>query len=484
MRKVVLALLLAAVPWGLARGEEPAPRKAPAPLPGIHWEADFEAGMRRAAKEGRPVFVAVNALETEAANNQLASRQYRSKEWGTATRGFVSFVCNPTTHGQGEGACTRYPGHTCAGHAAALGWFLKRFGQDLISPQHVILEPDGAVAYRKEYYERVVGPSLIENYLSKLAPSIAYARAGVGRDARMKAIGEAPLEEVDALAEAWLDGHDGLAAAAIVNVLDDCFDAQRRIELIAALRHTPPLQVPVLAMAAEERVMYPADEAHETLRWITTLFAADRQTGVWAATRALTRLEDEKARDAVLRAWAGVEPTAKAPEIDDLPMPERARAYEALLLAGDRRARRTPPPASWTGGREAQVERARRKMGLTTPGDVNLKALLADPHPATLRRALLDATPEEVRANEDGVVRAMRESRYQRVSLAAALALLKARVADQEPSVSALVVAGKSDLVEGPSTRRHAIAILGEDPGQGDATWRAAIARHMRGGGR
>ena len=46
-----------------------------------------------------------------------------------------------------------------SGNRAALTWFTKRFGENLISPQHVIIEPDGDVAFRKEYYTGVVKPS-------------------------------------------------------------------------------------------------------------------------------------------------------------------------------------------------------------------------------------------------------------------------------------------------------------------------------------
>ncbi len=480
MRLLPIAIVLTAL-TAAAFAEEKRKPKAPPP-PGVRWEADFKAGMARAAREGRPMFFAVNALETESANQWLANTGYRSKAWGDATRGYVSFVCNPGSHGQGPGACTRYPGHTCAGHIAALGWFLKRFGQDLISPQHVIIEPDGVVAFRKEYYTRVVGPSLLENWLSKLAPSIAYARAGVGREQRMKALGDAPLEEVDALAEQWLDGEDGLAAAAITNVLDDCFDAARRIYLIRGLRHASHFQVPVLMMAAEERVMYPAEEKKETLAWLATLFGADRDAGVWGATRALVRLEDKKARDDVMRVWGGVDAKAKAPGIDDLPEDERARAFEALILAKDERGRRSNPPQSWSEGHGAQIRRAWRLSGRTTPSGVALKDALDGGVPRPLRQALLAATPEETRANRAGVLAALLHGRQQRVRIAAALALLKARVAEQGGLSQKTILEGIVDPLEGPETRQAAVAILGDDPGQSIDEWARALAAHRAGG--
>ena len=69
------------------------PVKTPAPeVLGIRWETDLDAGFARAAREGRGVFLAVNALEGEGANEMLSREAYPSQAWGKASRPFVCFV--------------------------------------------------------------------------------------------------------------------------------------------------------------------------------------------------------------------------------------------------------------------------------------------------------------------------------------------------------------------------------------------------------
>src|SRR5262245_45652809 len=110
---VLLAAAVAAAPVRPLRADDPPPGPPPGPpsgtgptlpvpsgpkrvepeeIPGIRWERDFQEGMRRAAREGRPVFIAVNATEQgEVANQWLHEKGYPSKEWGEASRPFVCF---------------------------------------------------------------------------------------------------------------------------------------------------------------------------------------------------------------------------------------------------------------------------------------------------------------------------------------------------------------------------------------------------------
>lgn len=481
---VLLALLLL-VPASAAEESKSGakPKKQAPPPPGIHWEPDFERGQARATREGLPILFAVNALESESANNHLASSLYRSRAWGDATRGYISFCCNPNEHGSSApGACDRYPGCTCAAHKKALGWFLGRFGQDLISPQHVILEPDGDVAYRKQYYTRVVGPSLLDTYLSRIAPQTAYAQAALRRAAQIKQLSQIPVAELEGAAKPMLSGLDGLAAAALVNVLDDTYEAPRRLAVLRVLRHTPRLQAPVLALAAEERVFYPADESAETLLWIEALFAVDRTYGVWAATRALVRLKKDAERNAILRLWAGTPSEGKDPGIADLPKSERAFAFEALLLAGDRCAQVPNIPASWSQGREREVLRART----TTPGGRTavpgaLKAALAEGHPRRLRPLILSASAAVVRQEMDGLIDVLAKSPSLRLRVAAALRLLEIRQ-PQGGAVVRLIRETLNDPIEGPETRAVAVKLLGDDPGQNQEEWERALTAHLQGG--
>ena len=144
MRTAVALSLLLMLATSAPAEEEDKPK--PAPIPGIRWEPEFQAGVVRAEQEGRPLFFAVNAVETERANNRLAAYEYKSERWGRATRGYACFVANYETHAQAnvptvaESMCTRYLGIRCSGHQGPMGWLMLRFGNDLISPQHIIIE--------------------------------------------------------------------------------------------------------------------------------------------------------------------------------------------------------------------------------------------------------------------------------------------------------------------------------------------------------
>lgn len=485
MRSIPLLVALAALSLVAVAGaeEETKKSKAKPPPEGIWWAQDFQAGLARAAREGRPVLFCVNALETEQANQRLGLNTYRSAAWGQATRGYVNFVCNPEDHG--ATACSRYERHVCKGHRDALTWFLKRFGQDLISPQHVILEPDGDVAFRKEYYTGVVEPALLEGYLSNVAPPIAYARAGIGREAKLKSCADLPLPELDAFASKWLAGRDGLAAAAMLNALDDCYDAPRRLALISALAHTHDLQAPVLVIAAEERMLYPTDEPAETLAWLKTLFRVDRSLGVWGATRALVRLEDEAVRSAVLRIWAGADGEGSTVALGDLPAAERSSAYEALLLAKDRRASQAKVPADWVAGRAAEIARARRVTGrVTGAATVDLAAALKDAYPGNLRTALLAASPAAVRPHAEALMQLVNKHRAHRVRLAAAMALWKARAGPPVQLIDVLY-GGSTDLIEGRPTNEALGALMPEaglEVAHSREAWNAAMLKWWKDG--
>ncbi len=493
MRWIALLAASAALLTAAVAGAEEDPKSKPKRVPppaGIWWEQELKTGLARAAREGRPILFCVNALETESANQQLGLTTYRTAPWGQATRGYVPFVCNPEDH-MTAGACSRYERHVCKGHQDALTWFLKQFGENLISPQHVILEPDGDVAWRKEYYTGVITPALLDGYLSAIAPQIAYSRAGIGREKPMKQLKSMGLETIDGFAKTWLAGSDGMAAAALVNVLDDCYDPPRRLALIAALRHTHDLQVPVMRLASEERVLYPSDEPTETAAWLKALFLADRKTGVWAATRVLVRTEDEGTRSAILRIWAAgdttAEPGTATPGIADLPERERPFAYEALLLAGDKRARRASVPEDWTTGRTREIARARAKAGLTTnASQVDLAAALAAGRPGEMRAALLAASPALVRKHADAIVEGLAAWPAQRVRIAGALALLKTKDA-HGAAVLGVLLPALADIVEGPSTHRALKAILGAAtprPNASAEAWRTALGAEMKGGGK
>ena len=105
MRLIVFVFALAALSTAVLAGDEKGPgkpKKKQPPPPGIHWEVGLEAGLARATREGRPVFIAVNALETERANQLLAAEPYRSAAWGQATRGYPWYATRTITATRGR----------------------------------------------------------------------------------------------------------------------------------------------------------------------------------------------------------------------------------------------------------------------------------------------------------------------------------------------------------------------------------------------
>ena len=74
---VLLALLcLPALCFAEDEKEKKKRKPPPPPPPGIWWAQDFEAGLSRAAREGRPILFCINALDTESANLRLRSQAF------------------------------------------------------------------------------------------------------------------------------------------------------------------------------------------------------------------------------------------------------------------------------------------------------------------------------------------------------------------------------------------------------------------------
>jgi hypothetical protein len=475
-RWVVLCVALAAAAPLLAGEDKPKKPGAPPPPPGIRWERAVEEALRRSREEGRPLLLCVNALENEGANVMLATERYPSESWGVATRGYVCLVGNPNDHEEKDGLCSRYGWTSCAGHKAALDWILKTFSPDgnLISPQHLILEPDGAVAYRKEYFTGEEGPPLFERYLSQVSPHAAYRQAAIQREARIDELKKAVPFEIGHLVREWLASSDGLAAAIAVNAYDDVGDRARRLAVVEALSATPAQQVLVLHQAAEEATGRPDDDPELALAWVKSLLAADRPMGVWAAARVVVRT---KAPDLVRRtfeAWAGGE---DAKHLEALPPGELLAALEASMLRGRPVAHGVLAEAlkrDEGSGQDwrARLARAQREHAPEEP--------LTNESPAALRRSLLRASEEEV-AKESKRVQEILGSPYARVRIAAALALLRARIG-ANGAVAAAILAALDDPIEGTEARGAAVEALGGDPGGESEEWKAAIEKAVGGG--
>jgi len=452
---------------------------------GIVWQGDLVAGLDRAAHEGRPVLLAVNALESEQANRRLRHELYPSAPWGQATREYVCFVGNPDRHGSGP-TCPYYAGIPCEAHQTVLSYLVHRLDPvsgSLISPQHVVLEPDGDVAFRKEYYTGVVSPDLLEALWVRVSPELAYARAGDERSDLLATLEDSSTKDLLEDARAWLRSGDALAAAGLLRAIDFAADDARRRLLIQGLDATPAGQLPVVELLADELGTEPDVRCEDALLLARALLAARRESGVRLLARIAARTEQAETRRRALALWLE-DPEARTgtawrrPEA--LPDAERAAYVEVLLLTGAPDAPRleegeVPEPL------RRRLARAERRAGRRTRLAPGLAEALEDGRAGLLRAALLEAGADEVRKQAAAVRRTLRERPEARLRYAAAIALMGAGL-DEGGAVAPTVWAAVSDPLEGPEARAEAVRRLGEDPGANEEVWLAAAAKAAGGG--
>jgi len=477
LRTLVLILLLPVV----TRAEEEV---------GIRWEGSSLAdGLVRAAAEGRPVLLAVNALDTESANQNLAHVLYPSPAWGRATRPWVAFVANPDVHGEGT-VCARYGRIPCSTHQEVLRTVIRRFARDgdLISPQHLILDPDGRLAFRKPFFTGVVGPAFFESWLPRLSPSLAIDHAADLRVDRIDALDQASTETLEEIARAWLAEDDPLAPGGVLCAADFAASPARQEALIRALGTLPPTLLPVPMVAAWEAAMDPDASPAVTEAWIRTVLEIDATAGLDLAARAAVRTKDAGARRRLLALLFEGKPVPgrsyRVGGSDWLSPTEllRAETFRALgrsTVLPKKKVEGTLPD-DWArqvrvlGSAENLARAARRAK----KGD----ALVHDAADvARLRHALVAASPEDVRQHEVFVRRIFRDREEEPLKVAAALALLGARL-DESGKVPRVVQAAVFDPVESVDIRPEAVRRLGQDPGHGEDAWLEALRAHIAGG--
>ena len=156
----------------------------------IKWSRDLNATLARARKENRPILIAINALDTERGNEVMRLRGYRDKRLVQALRPMLCLVANPNNHDRG-GTCSRYGSTDCKTHRDVLTYALRRWSNagDIISPQHMILAPDGTLLWRKEFL--IPAATLqreCELALVKSAPARALELAGQTRERAMQSL--------------------------------------------------------------------------------------------------------------------------------------------------------------------------------------------------------------------------------------------------------------------------------------------------------
>lgn len=445
---------------------------------GITWGGDVPTALQRAADEGRPILFAINALESEGANDRLCRQAYPSDAWGKATREYVCLVGNAGSHpaaGEASPYCTRY-GRSCrcSDHQASLRYLLRRFApieRTLISPQHIVLEPDGGLAYRKEYYTGEVGPELLERLFVRISPELTYEAAGDLRADRIEKL-ESAAPRTDAMeARAWLSSGDLYAAAGILRVIDFSFDDAQRLRLIETLDDAPRTQLSVLGVFAEEAGARPDDRPAEALALARSLLRVDRGAGTRLLARIACRTADDGLRKDALQLWLR-DAEGRTIRAAQLPAAEQAALTEVLLLTGRQSDKATDAALRVLPHRLARAE---AQAGLRDRRFPALADALEGEAAGALRGALLEADAADIQGSTDAVVSLLTRPE-RRVRTAAALALVRAKQGDPT-RISEQLWEAVIDPGEGEETLAEAIRRLGEDPGDTWEAWLDAVKR-------
>ncbi len=139
--------LLAVVPAAAHDGQRDVPHRS-----GVQWCVDLPAALTTAREEKRIVVICFN-MDGEAANER-ALDMYRSDDFADALENAICVMCSADAHASDGKPCTRFRGLCCAEHQACeRSARAHLFGavRNNIAPQHVVLYPDGVVAWHGVY---------------------------------------------------------------------------------------------------------------------------------------------------------------------------------------------------------------------------------------------------------------------------------------------------------------------------------------------
>ena len=146
-----LASMLLAAHLVPAATSVPVPLNTRAATPGIDiaWEASYEAAFEAAAREQRPVFVAVSVDDVHACE-QLIDVVYEDRTIEALAERTVNLMASDNTHSESAESCPRFGGPSCREHRyvdAAVREALLAPSEtgSYVAPQHLFLTPDGAL---------------------------------------------------------------------------------------------------------------------------------------------------------------------------------------------------------------------------------------------------------------------------------------------------------------------------------------------------
>jgi len=195
-----LALLSVALGAGV-----PGPAAAAAPrADSVRWAPSIEKGLEEAKARGVPLLVALN-MDNERGNDAMVEKVYPDPLVVAAAAKCVCTIGSIGNHGSrkdpvtGRMVCERFGSLTCAEHRAVEKivreqWLKKGRVEDVISPQHFFVAPDGRRLFQRTWQ---VEPKELADLLDR-ARSLSGPEALAARDTpedRLKRAGD-PLRPV------------------------------------------------------------------------------------------------------------------------------------------------------------------------------------------------------------------------------------------------------------------------------------------------
>jgi HEAT repeat protein len=153
-RRIFAAAALAAVLLAV-----PAPPAGAGAAATVRWAPSLATALAEAKEKGCPVLVALN-MDGERGNESMVQEAYRDPHFLAVASKCVCTVGSMGTHpevkdaARGRLVCARFGSLTCAEHQAVEkiireDWLRTRAGEDVNSPQHFFLAPDGRRMFQR-----------------------------------------------------------------------------------------------------------------------------------------------------------------------------------------------------------------------------------------------------------------------------------------------------------------------------------------------
>jgi HEAT repeats len=114
--------------------------------PGIAWECDFDAVLKAAKADNRPIMIAF-IMDDEPSNEEVVKVHFHDKDVVANSKSFHCMIACIGVHAErsSEGACPRYGSPTCGlhqkDHQRAATAYLQ--SAEISAPQFLFLKPDG-----------------------------------------------------------------------------------------------------------------------------------------------------------------------------------------------------------------------------------------------------------------------------------------------------------------------------------------------------